>query len=186
MDSKKTNRFQISITDNQDKFSAKFDIDEITDISCKMLDYITKDTDIIESSVLKDIDLSEYTFGVDIVFCDDKDIEELNTSYRGKNQPTDVLSFALFADNPDENFIIDNHISLGEVIISLETAKRQAASKGFLEGYNPPKNLSPFQQEVYFLLSHGILHLLGFDHPDDGTLEDMLALQHEMTEFALK
>ena len=167
------NKFKISITDNQDKFG--IDTDKTEEITSKMLDYITKDAEIIESSVLKDIDLAEYTLGVDVLFCDDEEIQELNTSYRGKDKPTDVLSFALFADNPDENFIIDNHISLGEVIISTETAKRQAEERS-----------KTFKEEIYFLLSHGILHLLGFDHPDEGTLEDMLALQHEMMDFAVK
>ena len=117
-------KFEISITDNQDKFS--INIEKIKDIACKMLDYITKDTEIIESSGLKDLDLSEYILEVDIVFCNDSEIQELNMSYRGKDKPTDVLSFALFADNPDENFIIDNKIPLGEIIISAETAKSQA------------------------------------------------------------
>ena len=166
------NKFKILITDNQDKFS--INIDKINDIACKMLDYITKDAEIIESTVLNNLDLAEYTLEVDIVFCDDAEIQELNTSYRGKDKPTDVLSFALFADNPDENFIIDNQISLGEIIISTETAKKQAIERE-----------KTFNDEIYFLLSHGILHSLGFDHPDEGTLEDMLALQHEMTGFAV-
>ncbi|HBG48116.1 MAG TPA: rRNA maturation RNase YbeY [Cyanobacteria bacterium UBA9971] len=167
------NKFKISITDNQDRFSVN--IDKINDIACKMLDYITKDTEIIESTVLNNLNLIEYNLEVDIVFCDDADIQELNMSYRGKDKPTDVLSFALFADNPDEYFIIDNQISLGEIIISTETAKKQAVERE-----------KTFNDEIYFLLSHGILHLLGFDHPDEGTLEDMLALQHEMTGFAVK
>lgn len=166
------NKFIISITDNQDKF--RINTDKTEEITSKMLDYITTDTEIIEVSVLNNINLSEYTLGVDLVFCDDEQIQELNASYRGKDKPTDVLSFALFADNPDENFIIDNQISLGEVVISTETAKRQSEERN-----------KTFEEEIYFLLSHGILHLLGFDHPDEGTLEDMLALQQEMTGFAL-
>jgi len=167
------NKFKISITDNQDRFNVN--IDKINDITCKMLDYITRDIEIIESTVLNNLDLAEYNLEVDIVFCDDAEIQELNMSYRGKDKPTDVLSFALFADNPDEYFIIDNQISLGEIIISTETAKKQAIERE-----------KTFNDEIYFLLSHGILHLLGFDHPDEGTLEDMLALQHEMTEFAVE
>ena len=167
------NKFEILITDNQDKFS--INTSEIEGIAAEMLEYIVKDAEILESSVLKDIDLLEYTLGVDIVFCDDEEITVLNTSYRGKNKATDVLSLALFADNPDENFIIDNQISLGEIIISTETAKKQAEERS-----------KSFKEEIYFLLSHGILHLLGFDHPDEGTLEDMLALQHEMINFAVK
>jgi len=167
------NKLKISITDNQNKFN--INTGKTEEITSKMLDYIIKDAEIIESSALKDLDLTEYTLGIDVVFCDDEEIQELNTSYRGKDKPTDVLSFALFADNPDEKFIIDNHISLGEIIISTETAKKQAQERE-----------KTFEDEIYFLLSHGILHLLGFDHPDEGTLEDMLALQHEMTNFAVK
>ena len=166
-------KFIISISDSQDKFI--IDPDKTRDIAVKMLEYIIQDEDILESSVLNNIDLTDYTVGADVVFCFDDEIQELNTSYRGKDKPTDVLSFALFADNPDENFIMDNHIALGEIIISTETAKKQADERE-----------KSFEEEIYFLLSHGILHLLGFDHPDEGTLEDMLALQHEMTEFAVK
>jgi probable rRNA maturation factor len=166
-------RYEISISDNQDLFS--INADEIEQISCKMLDYILGDEEILESSCLENIDLSENTLGFDMVFCDDEEIHELNKSYRGKDKPTDVLSFALFADNPDPKFIFGDHIALGEIYISVETAQRQADERE-----------KRFVDELYFLLSHGILHLLGFDHPDEGTLEDMLALQHEMTEFALK
>jgi len=153
------NEFEISITDNQDKFS--IDTDKISKIACKMLDFL--------------ISQRELSLEVDIVFCDDAQIKELNTSYRNINSPTDVLSFALFADNPDENFIIDNQISLGEIIISTETAKRQADEQN-----------KTLDEEIYFLLSHGILHLFGFDHPDEESLEDMLAIQQEMTDFAVK
>lgn len=161
------NRFNISIIDNQDKFNVN--IDKIEPISQKMLEYITKNI-----KTLENIDLSKYSLGVDIVFCDNKEIEKLNTSFKNKNCPTDVLSFALFADNPDENFIIDNQISLGEVVISTETAKIQAEENG-----------KTFEEEIYFLLSHGLLHLFGFDHMDEKTLENMLSLQEEMTGFAV-
>lgn len=167
------NKFELSIIDNQNNY--EINIDKITDITVKMLEYLTNDTELIECSVLKDINLTDYNIGVDIVFCDDKDIKELNNSFRNKDKPTDVLSFALFADNPDENFIINNLISLGEVIISTDTAKKQANERD-----------KTFENEIYFLLSHGILHLLGFDHPDEGTLDDMLAIQDEMINFALK
>ena len=166
------NKFNISIIDNQDIFN--INTEKIEEITSKMLNYITRDAEIIQASVLKNIDLFKYTLGVDIVFCNNTEIKELNTSYRGKDKPTDVLSFALFADNPDENFIIDNQISLGEIIISTETAKKQAFERN-----------KKFEEEIYFLLSHGILHLLGFNHPDEESLENMLAIQEEMTNFAV-
>ena len=70
---------------------------------------------------------------------------------------TDVITFAIFADSPlNERFIIDSDISLGEIIISLDKVKEQA-------DYN---NVT-FLDELYFIISHGILHLLGFDHQND-------------------
>lgn len=166
-------KFEISITDNQDKFEV--DIDCIENIALKMLGYVVNDTTIIEASTLRNLDLNRFSLGFDILFCDDAKIKKLNASYRSLDKPTDVLSFALFADNPDENFSVDGCISLGEVIISLETAKRQAEERK-----------KTFEEEIYFLLSHGILHLLGFDHPDEESLEDILAIQQEMTDFALR
>lgn len=177
------NKFEISITDNQDKF--RINIEKINDITCKMLDYVInchcERSEAIHSSLIDWIASSQassndnFTIGIDIVFCDDAQIQELNTSYRGKSKPTDVLSFALFADNPDKNFIIDNRISLGEIIISTETAFKQANERK-----------KTFEDELYFLLSHGVLHLLGFDHPDEKSLEDMFAIQQKMINFAVK
>lgn len=84
-----------------------------------------------------------------ILFMDDEDIKELNRDYRKKDRPTDVLSFPMregeFGDlNPD---------LLGDVVISLDTAKRQAEERG-----------ETLEEEINLLLIHGILHLLGFDH----------------------
>jgi len=160
-------KFEITIADNQDFFCINTEMISVK--SNKMLDYVFKNSDLVEISALKNLDVTQYSFSVDIVFCDDKEIKELNSSYRGKDIPTDVLSFALFADNPDENFIFDNNIALGEIIISTETADRQALER---------KN--SFDYEVSFLLSHGILHLLGFDHPDENSLEQMLSIQEKM------
>ncbi len=166
------NKFEISILNNHDKFNVN--TEKMTIVAEKMLDYIVQNKKIIKASALKNIDLSKYTLNVDIVLCDNEEIKKLNTSYRDKNNSTDVLSFALFADNPDKKFIIDNQISLGEIIISMETAKNQAEERKI--------NLD---EEIYFLLSHGILHLLGFDHQDEDSLEDMLNIQEKMTIYSI-
>ncbi|PRX28339.1 putative rRNA maturation factor [Orenia metallireducens] len=79
---------------------------------------------------------------VSIALVDDSYIHGLNHRYRGKDQPTDVLSFPQ-----------DDNLLLGDIIISLETAQRQA------EEYN-----HSFAREVGFLTVHGMLHLLGYDH----------------------
>jgi rRNA maturation RNase YbeY len=75
----------------------------------------------------------------------DPEIHALNRQYRGKNKPTDVLSFPL-ADEL-QPFL------LGDVVISIETAARQAQRRGHT-----------LREELQTLLVHGILHLLGYDH----------------------
>ena len=84
-----------------------------------------------------------------LVLCDDATIHELNRDYRGKDKPTDVLAFAM----REGDFGDANDVILGDVIISLPTAARQAAERA--------KSLD---SEVEMLLAHGLLHLLGFDH----------------------
>ena len=92
---------------------------------------------------------------LDIVFCDSKQTQELNRDYRDKDYPADIITFAIFAD--DENsFIFDGDINLGEIIIALDKV---------IEGTNRDISLSKNkEQELFFLISHGLMHLLGFDH----------------------
>jgi probable rRNA maturation factor len=90
----------------------------------------------------------------EIVLGDSDTVRELNRLYRGRDEPTDVLSFAAhegdaFMDSPDEE------PSLGEVIVCLPVAEAQAAEAGrAIEG------------EIAHLLVHGLLHILGHDHED--------------------
>lgn len=86
-----------------------------------------------------------------MVFCDDESIKELNNQYREKNEPTDVLSFPIEL----ENFIPEVRM-LGDIVISTDTAKRQA------EEFK-----HPVIAEIVILLIHGLLHLHGFDHIKD-------------------
>lgn len=85
-----------------------------------------------------------------ILLCDDPTIHALNRDYRGKDRPTDVLAFALLEGAP---MVSGAGLLLGDVVISLPTAKRQAAERK-----------RPIRAEVVELLAHGLLHLLGFDH----------------------
>ncbi len=85
-----------------------------------------------------------------VVLTDDATIQSLNREYRGIDRPTDVLSFAQQEGAaPDEGI-------LGDLIISLETARRQAEERGH-----------SLASEVRILLVHGLLHLLGMDHKTD-------------------
>lgn len=104
----------------------------------------------------------------------DEEIQQLNTHYRGKNRPTDVLAFA--AIDSDERFPVELYTTqpyyLGDIIISLETAKHQA---------HEAKH--PLTYELAWLASHGLLHLLGWDHPDEQSLERMLNEQDVLLQW---
>ena len=86
---------------------------------------------------------------VSISFVDDSVIRELNNQYLGKNKPTNVLSFSL----QEGKFTEINPNILGDIVISIDTAERDAL-KGSLT----------ISQEIDFLIIHGLLHLLGYNH----------------------
>ena len=100
-------------------------------------------------------------------FTDDTNIAALNSTWRQKTGPTDVLSFAALDDAGD--WMEGPSIELGDIVVSLETARRQAQEQGH-----------SLQQELRWLVSHGLLHLLGWDHPDEKSLATMLALQERL------
>ncbi len=116
--------FEISLIYNQEILPISEE--KIEKNASLILEYILKNEKLMTDSVLIDYDLSDKTISVDIVITDDEEIQELNNSYRQQNKPTDVLSFALFADSSEEELPIGEEIPLGEVIISIETAKKQA------------------------------------------------------------
>mgnify|MGYP002627277414 CR=1 FL=1 len=99
-----------------------------------------------------------------MVFCDDEAIKELNNEYRGKNEPTDVLSFPIEL----ENFIPEIRM-LGDIVISTETASRQAKE------YN-----HSVLTEIVILLIHGLLHLHGYDHIKEEDCKKMRAREAEI------
>ena len=94
---------------------------------------------------------------VSIALVDDDYIRQLNLQYRHIDRPTDVLSFAMREGMEDqEEFDFYEEELLGDVVVSLERARAQAAEYGH-----------SFEREVGFLVVHGILHLLGYDHELD-------------------
>ncbi|SDF24309.1 rRNA maturation RNase YbeY [Sporolituus thermophilus] len=99
---------------------------------------------------------------VSVVLVDDEYIRELNRQYRGKDAPTDVLSFAL--NEGDEPVVIDDPAEqlLGDIVISLETAARQAEEFGHGS-----------ERELAYLTVHGMLHLLGYDHETEEARVEM-------------
>ena len=87
---------------------------------------------------------------VGVLVCDDPTIHALNRQYRGKDRPTDVLSFPAGAPGAD------GAPYLGDVAISLDTARRQAAGRRI-----------PLERELELLLLHAVIHLSGYDHEAD-------------------
>jgi probable rRNA maturation factor len=96
-----------------------------------------------------------------LVLVTDRAIQRLNRDFRGKDQPTNVLAFAEAEDADAALF----EPALGDVIISVETARREAAEKA---GVNPADVSSPaLLERLIWLTVHGLLHLVGYDHRDD-------------------
>lgn len=89
-----------------------------------------------------------------ILLCDDSRIRSINAKHRNKDKPTDVLSFPQAEFRAPGTLLRGHDLRLlGDVVISIDTAARQAASRR-----------RPLVDEVRFLLAHGILHLYGYDH----------------------
>ena len=104
-------------------------------------------------------------------FVDDTQITDLNARWRNKPTATDVLSFsALEADMPLDNC---PSLELGDIIVSVPTAERQALEQNH-----------SLEQELCWLVSHGLLHLLGWDHPDEARLATMLQCQEQLVAMA--
>ena len=114
--------------------------------------------------VVKKLDIENAIFN--IIFIDNKEIRDINKEYRNVDRETDVISFAL-EDNMD--VVYDDFRLLGDIYISYEKAIEQA------ETYN-----HSVKREVFFLATHGILHLLGYDHMEEEDEKVMFGKQNEL------
>ena len=114
--------------------------------------------------VVKELDIENAIFN--IIFIDNKEIREINRESRNVDRETDVISFAL-EDNMD--VVYDDFRLLGDIYISYEKAIEQA------ELYN-----HSVKREVFFLATHGILHLLGYDHMEEEDEKVMFGKQNEL------
>ena len=110
---------------------------------------------------------------ISITFVNDEEIKELNAQYRDVDKVTDVLSFPQFEspeDLPEEGEII-----LGDVVLNVEQAKRQAEEYGHSE-----------DREIIYLFVHSLLHLLGYDHMEEDEKAEMRGAEEEiMNELGL-
>jgi probable rRNA maturation factor len=134
----------------------------------------------VESGWLADlvagvIRAEQSTLAVHIMLVDDATIRELNRRFHGTDAPTDVLSFPLSDTEPgaDEAWDPEAEGPEGEVVVSVDTARREAASRG-----------AAVQAELALYVIHGVLHLLGFDDRDETDRERMRAAEARHLEAA--
>lgn len=111
---------------------------------------------------------------VSVTFVTNEAIHEINREYRDKDQPTDVISFALEEMGEDEVQIIGEGMPrvLGDIIISTDRTREQAEEYGH-----------SFERELGFLAVHGFLHLLGYDHMNEADEKEMFGKQDEILEL---
>lgn len=111
-----------------------------------------------------------------VTLMDNEHIHEINKKYRGVDKPTDVISFAIEEDDPDEVPIIlpedeefDIPKNIGDIMVSMDKVKEQAEYLGHSE-----------DRELGFLVVHGFLHLNGYDHMKEEDEKKMFGLQREI------
>ncbi|MDD4504019.1 MAG: rRNA maturation RNase YbeY [Clostridiaceae bacterium] len=118
----------------------------------------------------------EEEYEVSISFVDNEEMRSLNMEYRGIDKETDVLSFPMVEfieaglEEEDENAeYIEEEIALGDIVISMERALEQSEEYGH-----------SFNRELAFLLVHGMLHLLGYDHEEGASEGEMFEKQESI------
>jgi probable rRNA maturation factor len=122
----------------------------------------------ISSLALKDYDLPA-TAETSVVFCDNNTIQELNRQWREIDSVTDVLSFPLLDDLDSLREMPADEILLGDIIICIERAALQAKDYGH-----------SLRRELLYLFTHGLLHLLGFDHRNEKESSEMRRCEEEL------
>lgn len=122
-------------------------------------------TAIIEQA-LKTLEIED-DVEVSCVLVDDERIHEINREYRHIDRSTDVISFAM--EDNDQFYVEGMPRTLGDIFISVDHAKKQAEEYGH-----------SLRREMCFLFTHGILHLLGYDHMTDEQEKEMFGLQDKI------
>lgn len=126
--------------------------DNYEDIYLRIIEEAKKQLDIED-----DLELS-------VIFVSDEKIHEINRDYRNIDRSTDVISFAL--EDNEQYYMEGMPRELGDIFISVDHAKLQAEEFGH-----------SFYREMCFLFTHGLLHLLGYDHMEKDDEKEMFALQ---------
>lgn len=145
-----------------------YEIDEVKAYqnTLKITNFLFAQDEVINNSCLADEEYEQVFF--DIVFMNNAEIHKVNKEYRKKDCPTDVITFAMFADSPEEErYIFDGEVHLGEIMVSLDKIEEQAK-----------ENNVTFEQELHYIVAHGVLHLLGFDHQTEPEYNFMVDYQN--------
>lgn len=121
--------------------------------------------DIIETT-LKHLNIED-DVELSCVIINDEKIHEMNRDYRSIDRSTDVISFAL--EDNEQFYVPGMPRSLGDIFISMDHAVMQAQEYGH-----------SLKREMCFLFTHGLLHLLGYDHMEEADEKEMFALQKEI------
>ena len=112
----------------------------------------------------------DFAAEISVRFSDDAEVRQLNAAYRGKDKPTNVLSFPMV--QPDLLDALSNgddgEVLLGDIVLAAETVRREAADKG-----------TAVEAHASHLIVHGTLHLLGYDHGTDDEAEHMEAIERD-------
>jgi probable rRNA maturation factor len=144
-------------------------IDIAVDIQCPAWSQALPDSEArcgrLAATALGAVDLPDGVVELSIVLADDAMVQGLNRDWRGKDQPTNVLSFAALDD--DEAPLVEGApLLLGDVILAYETCAAEAREQG-----------KPLADHFGHLVIHGVLHLLGYDHMDDEEAAEMESLE---------
>jgi len=126
--------------------------------------------EVVLQKAARTMDLPDQTVTV-VTLTDDENLRVYNSRYRGLDEPTDVLAFAARERATDERFQAPPGTEdwLGDIVISLPRARRQARKAGH-----------PIDAEVRLLAVHGFLHLLGYDHAEPAEESTMTALTNRI------
>lgn len=109
---------------------------------------------------------SEKPVYLSVALINNEEIQRINRDFRDKDQPTDVISFAY---HETEDYLIGPYDTLGDIVISLERVEEQRKEYGH-----------SFKRELFYVLTHGILHLLGYDHMNEEEKKEMRAREEEI------
>lgn len=152
-----------------------------------IIDFIDETTELLEEQkrtvdellqCAADVEEVAQDTELSVTFVTNERIQEINRDYRNKNQPTDVISFALeeIGEGEVEVIGVDQPLILGDIIISIPRAKEQAVEYGH-----------SFLRELGFLAVHGFLHLLGYDHMNEEDEKKMFTKQKDILDrYGLK